>query len=675
MAFAFGPPLSIARPPTARVGGGVAGGVRPAGRLRRPAATSRRVGWAVGRGPRVLGGGRGDGSDVRRRQQQADGRRVAVTASGASSASPAPSGGGGLDVPLGSGVAAGAASAAAAADVHQGDNPETDRKYAGWRRRIFYSIFLGYACFYFTRNSFTYAAPGLRQSLGFSLEQLGVITSVFPLAYGFSKLVAGVLADKFSTRVFMALGLAMTGLINIAFGMQTNMLAFCGLWALNGVFQGFGAPPCAKLLTTWYSKTERGTWWGFWNTSHNTGGFLIPLLAGYCVRRWGWQYGMLVPGSIAIAMGLFLFNRLRDRPETVGLPPIEVFREDYPEGASPAEKEKATLAAASASGNGEAGGAAAATVEAPPSVSTKELLLKHVVSNPYVWLLAVSYFFVYFVRQGVSSWAHIYLLDFKGVANAQEAAFRVSGMEIGGLLGSLASGWTSDRVMRGRRIPVIIAWMLGVMASVAALWFVPVGWRYVNWLVVFCIGFFIYGPQMLVGLAGAEIVDRRAVSSTIGFLGWIAYLGASVAGYPLTRLVTFSGWGAYFASLLGCSVTAVLLLLPMWRLGMRPKGQANVADAKKTAVAPGAPATVAAVAAVTTGQPVPVEGAPALATLAGSGTFTECGLCAGTAMVIRLECGPATPTQALSCRYIETPCPNCAGKGFVPDSSAAVGAS
>jgi len=659
MAVAFATPLSIARPRSAWLtGGATTAGLRPAGCLTRPGARAARVGWGVGSGLRV---GRGDGDDARRRHPPP---RSVVTASGASSASPLGSGAG-----VGAAVAADAA-AAPTVLTKQGDDPATDRKYAGWRRRIFYSIFLGYACFYFTRNSFTYAAPGLRQSLGFSLEQLGVITSVFPLAYGFSKLVAGVLADKFSTRMFMALGLAMTGVINIAFGMQTSMLAFCGLWALNGVFQGFGAPPCAKLLTTWYSKTERGTWWGFWNTSHNTGGFLIPLLAGYCVRVWGWQYGMFVPGSIAILMGLFLFNRLRDRPETVGLPSIEVFRDDYPEGASPADKEKAALADVAAEGNG------AAAEAAPPPMSTKELLMKHVISNPYVWLLAVSYFFVYFVRQGISSWAHIYLLDFKGVANAQEAAFRVSGMEIGGLLGSLASGWTSDRIMRGRRIPVIIAWLLGVMASVAALWFVPVGWRYVNWLVVFCIGFFIYGPQMLVGLAGAEIVDRRAVSSTIGFLGWIAYMGASVAGYPLTKLVTSMGWGAYFVSLLGCAVTAVVLLLPMWRLGMRPKGQANVAAAKRTAIAPGAPKKVAAVAAVATGQPVPagVDTAPALATLAGAGTFKECGLCAGTATVIRLECGPATPTQALSCRYIETPCPSCAGKGFLPDEPALAGA-
>lgn len=464
--------------------------------------------------------------------------------------------------------------------------------------------------------------------------------SVFPLAYGFSKLLAGILSDRFSTRIFMSVGLAVTGLINIMFGMQTSLYAFIALWLANGFFQAAGAPPCAKLLTMWYSKSERGTWWGFWNTSHNTGGFLIPLLAGYCARAFGWQYGMIVPGIVSILMGAFLFNRLRDTPESIGLPPVDAYRKE-PAAAT-------TTGLSSSESNPDA------------QLSAKEKLFKHVLSNPYVWLLAVSYFFVYFVRQGVSSWAHIFLLDFKGVADAQEAAFRVSGMEIGGLLGSLVSGWASDKMMRGRRIPIIVLWLAGVMASVTSLWFVPVAWRYANWLSVFCIGFFIYGPQMLVGLAGAEIVDKSAVSSTIGLLGWIAYLGAAVSGYPLTKIVTKLGWGAYFTSLVGFAFIAMLLLLPMWRLGMGSKTKPI-----PTSPAPKLPSAPAFAGATTA--------APATAQLAvpEGVAFSTCKTCAGTGSVMKLECGPATPAQMLSCKYIETPCPWCRGSGYVAESLSA----
>lgn len=431
-------------------------------------------------------------------------------------------------------------------------------KYRRWRIRTFISIFMGYASFYLTRNSFTYVAPVMREALGLSLDKLGIIVSVFPLAYGFSKLIAGILSDRFSTRIFMSVGLALTGLVNILFGFQKSLYAFIGLWLLNGLVQAAGAPPCAKLLTNWYSKSERGTWWGFWNTSSNTGGFIIPLLAGSCARMFGWQYGMIVPGLISIIMSIGLYAGLRDGPETVGLPPVDEWRgEDIPKPKTlepSSESSSSSLTPASPS---------------EPKLTPMQSLFKNVLSNPYVWLLAVSYFFVYFVRQGITSWAHLYLLDHKGVANAQEAAFRVSGLELGGLLGSLGSGFVSDKLLKGRRIPVIIAWLLGVIASVIGLWYVPVAWRYVNWLIVFAIGFFVYGPQMLVGLAGAEIVDKSAVSSTIGLLGWIAYLGASVSGYPLTRIVTKMGWGAYFAALVAFAAVAVAVLLPMWGLGKK----------------------------------------------------------------------------------------------------------
>lgn len=514
------------------------------------------------------------------------------------------------------------------ATVRAGTDVTLDKKYRHWRFRIFYSIFFGYASFYLTRNSFIYVAPVMRTALGFSLEQLGIIMSVFPLAYGFSKLVAGILSDRFSTRVFMSVGLAVTGVINILFGFQTSLYAFVALWLANGFFQAAGAPPCAKLLTTWYSKSERGTWWGFWNTSHNTGGFIIPLLAGYCARAFGWQYGMIVPGITSIIMGAFLFNRLRDNPEAVGLPSADEYSGDAAAESVSTDVDK----------------------KKDEGLTPRQKLFKHVLSNPYVWLLAVSYFFVYFVRQGVSSWAHVFLLDHKGVADAQEAAFRVSGMEIGGLLGSLVSGWASDKMMRGRRIPIIVMWLLGVMASVASLWFVPVAWRYVNWLSVFCIGFFIYGPQMLVGLAGAEIVDKSAVSSTIGLLGWIAYLGAAVSGYPLTKIVTKLGWGAYFVSLIGFAAIAVLLLLPMWRLGMAEKMK------PKPTIAPLQPAVATAGAEAAKGG---------LVTVPSGVSFIECIHCAGTGSLMQIECGAAVPTQPLSCKFVENTCPWCKGTGYI----------
>ena len=86
------------------------------------------------------------------------------------------------------------------------------------------------------------------------------------------------MADRSNPRYLMGFGLILTGLFNIFFGLSSSVLVFAIFWGLNGWFQGWGWPPCNRLLTHWYSQKERGRWWGAWNTSHSVGGALIPII-------------------------------------------------------------------------------------------------------------------------------------------------------------------------------------------------------------------------------------------------------------------------------------------------------------------------------------------------------------------------------------------------------------
>src|SRR5262249_41470932 len=154
-------------------------------------------------------------------------------------------------------------------------------------------------------------------------------------------------------------------------------LLFALFWGLNGWFQGFGWPPCARFLTHWYSQNERGSWWSTWNVSHNVGAFIIPWIIGACLYFLDWRAAMYVPGVLCIFGGFFLLNRLRDTPQSLGLPSIEKFRNDY-------------------------GGVVKGSEER--ELSTKEILFDYVLKNKYIWLLSIAYFFVYIVRTGINDW-------------------------------------------------------------------------------------------------------------------------------------------------------------------------------------------------------------------------------------------------------------------------------
>lgn len=63
-----------------------------------------------------------------------------------------------------------------------------------------------------------------------------------------------------------------------------------------------------------------------------------------------------------------------------------------------------------------------------------------------------------------------------------------------------------------------IACTVGIALSIASFWALPnIAW--LQWLNVALVGAFLYGPQMLIGLCGAEIVSKSAVSAAQGFLG------------------------------------------------------------------------------------------------------------------------------------------------------------
>ena len=105
--------------------------------------------------------------------------------------------------------------------------------------------FCRYACYYLTRNSLTYTAPVMTAdpALKMDITQVGTMTSIFPIAYGFSKFLSGVLGARTSPRVMLAGGLMATAIVNILFGFGHSMVWFCSFWALNGVLQVMAVLP------------------------------------------------------------------------------------------------------------------------------------------------------------------------------------------------------------------------------------------------------------------------------------------------------------------------------------------------------------------------------------------------------------------------------------------------
>jgi OPA family glycerol-3-phosphate transporter-like MFS transporter len=415
---------------------------------------------------------------------------------------------------------------------------EVPERYRSYRWRMMASAFGGYAGFYIVRKNFSLAKPYLIRSLHLTTGDVGLIGATLDVAYGISKFVMGSLSDRSNPRYFMSTGLILSGLINIFFGRLTTVWAMAFWWFLNGWFQGMGWAPCARTLTHWFSDRERGTKFAIWNTAHNVGGGVTAPIVNVAMAVFGvWTCTFFVPGVFAVAIGVLIAVFLRDTPQSVGLPAIEEFKNDYPDtGVADRERE----------------------------LSTKEILLNFVLNNPTLWILAFANAFVYIVRYGVLDWAPTYLNAVKGSSNSL-ARWQFFAFEYAGIPGTLLAGWLSDRFFRGRRGPVSLIYMLVVTAAVVVYWRNPAGHAWVDAISLALIGFLIYGPVMLIGVAAVDCVPKKAAGTAAGFTGFFGYVvGATIAELGVGKAVQYWGWPAGFGIILGSCVLGALLLGLTW---------------------------------------------------------------------------------------------------------------
>ncbi len=418
---------------------------------------------------------------------------------------------------------------------------EVKHRYPSLRFQVFMGIFIGYAGFYLIRNNIPLIAAVIEKEGWIDKLGIGLVANAVLIAYGLSKFFMATISDRSNARYFLPLGLALSAVCNlvVAFvpAVSASLAFFAIVMFINGWVQGMGWPPCGRVLVHWFSTNERGWKTAIWNTAHNVGGMAVGAIAawGLAITNKQWQAAFWLPAIFALVVALFAFLVIRDTPASVGLPPIEEYRNDP------------------------------AKVDIDPGdtagMSYWQIILKYVVLNPVMVYLALANVFVYALRYGVLSWTPTYLSQVHHVSITQ-GIMGFSLFELAGIFGTLACGWISDKVFKGNRTYTGITFMLGVGLFVVLYWLAPVGTPY--WLLMtylFFIGAFIYGPVMLIGLQALDMADRRVAGTSAGFTGLFGYvLGATMASTGTGWLIQTFGWNVTYAVLTAFVVVAIALL-------------------------------------------------------------------------------------------------------------------
>jgi OPA family glycerol-3-phosphate transporter-like MFS transporter len=415
--------------------------------------------------------------------------------------------------------------------------PGVDAEYKRLRRQVFAGIFLGYAAYYLVRNNLALAIPDiLREHPEYSKAQIGAALTGLSLAYGVSKFLMGSVSDRSNPRYFLPLGLLLSCGIMFAMGTAKGIYGSLGLLillqTLNGWVQGMGWPPCGKTMVHWFSTNERGLVVSSWNVSHNVGGALVANLALLGVTLSGdWGAKFYFNAVIASIVAVIVFFLMRDTPQSCGLPPVEAFRNDY---------------------------RADYTEDHERTFTYREIFLEHVLTNRYLWAIAIANAFVYFVRYGVVNWIPTYLETAKGFS-FQQSSLGWSLYEYAAIPGTIACGWMSDRVFKGRRAPATILFMSLTLVAVVVYWLNLRGPLWIDYAALIAIGFLIYGPIMIIGLHALDLVPKKAAGTAAGFTGFFGYVfGSAIAGSGVGWIADNWGWNGVFITMIACCVLTIV---------------------------------------------------------------------------------------------------------------------
>lgn len=444
---------------------------------------------------------------------------------------------------------------APAADLKITGSAEIASEYRRWQRRVLISSIIGYATFYFVRKNLSIAMPVMESSLGIRKTQLGLFLTMHGLLYGVSKFANGFLGDRANARVLMVSGLAMSAILNVLFGFSSTVIALGLIWTLNGWFQGMGFPPCARLMSNWFSPKQLATKFSLWNMSHPLGGGLIVIICGYLVAI-NWRFCFFVPAALALACAVFLWFALPDTPPSVGLPEVE--------GTGPLTSADAAVPAQNPEQSGVAN-----------QKSSREFRLfvyEHVFRNKYIWLVSFANFFVYIIRYAVLDWGPTLLTQSKHIKIAH-AGWMVAGFEFFGLIGALIGGWLTDKYFGGRAVRVCLIYMMLAGVSIFLFWRIPGQSELSTAALLGAAGFFIYGPQCLLAVAAANLATKKAAATAIGLTSIFGYASTVLSGWGLGALVQHYGWNVAFEGLIIVAVFGSLLFALAW--GAKAHGYAE----------------------------------------------------------------------------------------------------
>ncbi len=193
-----------------------------------------------------------------------------------------------------------------------------NRKQAAWYALSI--LFVINALNFFDRQIIGAVGEPIRVEFGLGDASLGALNTAFTLLYAIIGLPLGKLADKYSRKKILTIGVFVWSLMTAASGLAQNFWQIFAMRLGVGVGEATCAPAASSLIGDYFPSEKRGRAMSFFMLGLPVGLALSFAVSGAVAKNYGWRAAFFVagiPGLLCVLAVFFIKEPKRGAVETI----------------------------------------------------------------------------------------------------------------------------------------------------------------------------------------------------------------------------------------------------------------------------------------------------------------------------------------------------------------------
>ena len=196
--------------------------------------------------------------------------------------------------------------------------PVKEGKFYKWEVLIL--LWMGYLLNQADRQVFNTVLPAIRDALSLTDTSVGLIATLFNLAFAVFVPIGGWMGDRFSRKWVVTISVLLFSVATMFTGMAGTFLMLVVLRSIaTGGGEALFGPSNYSILAQYHTDT-RARAMSIHQTAYYIGVILAGWLAGLIADKIGWEYSFFVFGGFGLIWGVLMIFRLNNKPVETAAP-------------------------------------------------------------------------------------------------------------------------------------------------------------------------------------------------------------------------------------------------------------------------------------------------------------------------------------------------------------------